>query len=89
MEREKLVVTKNDLEEMQDRLNRSDTYATNECGRDDDVQQQLGKGGNYTGTPMRGGSKRTADELATTNTKRTRPTGVVSKQQLGGHTTRY
>ena len=88
MERAKLVVTRTDLEEMQDRLARSDTYAPAECGRDVSVRQQLGKGGDYTGTPIRG-SKRTADDIAATNAKRIRPTGAVSKQQLNGHVTRY
>ena len=40
-ERSRLIVTTNDLEEMQDRLGRSDTYAEAERGGDDDVREQL------------------------------------------------
>jgi len=88
MERSRLVVTRNDLEEMQDRLARSDTYAAAERDGDESVREQLSRRGDFQGTPAQD-RKRGAGEHATTNNKRARDRGTVTMQQLSGRPSRY
>ena len=81
-------MTKTDLEEMQERLGRSDTYPATEHGGDMDVRQQLSRDSDFQGTsaPKR---KRAGEEFATANTKRHHFRDVVTPQQLAGHASWY
>jgi hypothetical protein len=81
-------VTRNDLEEMQDRLARSDTYAAAERDGDENVREQLSRRGDFQATPAPD-RKRGDNEHATTGKKRARNRGVVTMQQLNGRPTRH
>ena len=75
MERSRLIVTKSDLEEMQDRLGRSDTYAAAERGNDEDVKEQLARRGIYVNSKAH---RRQIENAETVNTQQLAPRGSAT-----------